>query len=246
MSLAVSDIGVGLLVQPLYVAFLVMRIEQDTETQTYEITRDALTITGSILSYASFFGVVAIGADRFLAIHFYLRYQEIVTHNRVVAAVISVWVFSAFVTLVFRWIPANAFAITAGTIEGLCYLTTAWFYFKIYLAVRHHSNQIQALQVQPQAQNEDAGASNFARLKKSAVGTFYVYLVFLACYLPNLCILVIYLTTRQSTVIWHTAYFTQTLVYLNSSLNPLIYCWKMRHIRHAVMEILQNILPSHN
>ena len=30
---------------------------------------------------------------------------------------------------------------------------------------------------------------------------------------------------------------------INSSLNPLIYSWKMRHVFHAIMEILRNILP---
>ena len=30
---------------------------------------------------------------------------------------------------------------------------------------------------------------------------------------------------------------------INSSLNPLIYSWKMRHVWHVIMEILRNILP---
>ena len=30
---------------------------------------------------------------------------------------------------------------------------------------------------------------------------------------------------------------------INSSLNPLIYSYKMRHVWHAIMEILRNILP---
>ena len=244
LSLSASDLGVGLLVQPLYIAILAMELEQNAQTITY----DAYYFTGTFLSYASMFGIVALSADRFLAIHHHLRYQELVTYRRVVAVVISFWVFSAILTLIMilRWIPANVGAIIAVTIEGVCYLTTALFYFKIYLAVRHHSNQIQALQVQPQAQNGDAGASNFSRMMKSAVGTFYVYLVFLACYLPNLCIGVIYDTIGLSTVTLHLSLYTDTLVFLNSSLNPVVYCWKMRHIRHTVMEILRNIIQSHN
>ena len=31
-----------------------------------------------------------------------------------------------------------------------------------------------------------------------------------------------------------------TFVFLNSSLNPVIYCRKMRHIRHAIVDILRN------
>ena len=128
LSLAVSDLGVGLLVQPLYLTILVMKIEQNTDTQAYRIARDALYITGNLLTYASFFGVVAISAGRFLAILHYLRYQELVTHKRVVVVVISVWVFSAvLVLIVFRWIQANVGAIIAVAIEGICYVTTALF-----------------------------------------------------------------------------------------------------------------------
>ena len=38
-----------------------------------------------------------------------------------------------------------------------------------------------------------------------------------------------------------TAYFGITLVFLNSTLNPLLYCWKIREVRHAVKKILRNL-----
>ena len=79
LSLTVSDFGVGLLVQPLYGAILVMQIEEDTENNLYYALRIAHSILGNLLAFASFFGVVALTADRFLAIHFHLRYQELVT-----------------------------------------------------------------------------------------------------------------------------------------------------------------------
>ena len=36
---------------------------------------------------------------------------------------------------------------------------------------------------------------------------------------------------------------SNTFVHLNSSLNPLIYCWKMRNIRQTVKNTLQGIFP---
>ena len=245
LSLSVSDLSVGLLVQPLYVARLVVWIEQNTETQTYKITRDAFFITVHFLYYASFLGVVALSADRLLAIHLHLRYQELVTHKRVVAVVTSVWVLSAILTLImFRWIPDNVSTIVAVTIESVCYITTAFFYFKIYLAVRHHSNQIHVLQAQL-AQNCEEVA-NATRQRKSAVGVFYVYLVFLTCYLPATCLWIVVASNGLNAVARHLGYYTNTLLYLNSSLNPLIYSWKIKHIRHAVKDVLRNIFPSQN
>ena len=241
LSLAVSDLGVGLLVQPLYITRLVMMIKENTQTRTFEITFNSFFATGTFLSCASFFGVVALTADRFLALHLHLRYQELVTHKRVVAVVISIWIISAIPMFLSIWIP-TALGIILVPVASVCYLTTALFYFKIYLAVRHHSNQIHVLQAQL-AQNNEGDIANAARERKAAVGTFYVYLVFLICYLPNTCFLIIVRSARPSTMLLQFGRYTFTLLLLNSSLNPLIYSWKMRHVRHAIMEILRNILP---
>ena len=241
LSLAVSDLGVGLLVQPLYITRLVMMIKENTQTLYFEITLNSFYVIGSFLSYASFFGAVALTADRYLAVHFYLRYQELVTQKRVVAVVISNWILSAIPMLLFIWIP-NAVWIISVPVESVCYITTAFFYFKIYLAVRHHSNQIHVLQAQL-AQNNEGDMTNAARQRKAAVGTFYVYLVFLICYLPNTCAWIIHRSAGPSTMLFQFGLYTNTLMYLNSSLNPLIYSWKMRHVRQAIMEILRNILP---
>ena len=242
LSLAVSDLGVGLLAQPLYTTGLVMLIKENTQTRTFEITRNISYSTGIFLAYASFFGVVALTADRYLAVHFYLRYQELVTQKRVVAVVISNWILSAIPMLLSMWIP-NAVGIISVPVQSVCYLTTAFFYFKIYLAVRHHSNQIHVLQAQL-AQNNEGDMTNAARERKTAVGTFYVYLVFLICYLPSTCYGIIHRSAGPSTMLFQFGLYANTLIFLNSTLNPLIYSWKMRHVRHAVMEILRNILPN--
>ena len=242
LSLAVSDLGVGLLVQPLYITRLVMMIKENTQTLYFEITLKSLYITGNFLIYASFFGVVALAADRFLALHLHLRYQELVTHKCVVAVVISIWIISAILVLLGIWIP-NAVGIIFASFRSVCYLTTALFYFKIYLAVRHHSNQIHVLQAQL-AQNNEGDMTNAAREIKAAVGAFYVYLVFLICYLPSTCYWIILKSAGPSTMLFQFGLYTNTLMFLNSSLNPLIYSWKMRHVRHAIMDILRNILPN--
>ena len=245
MSLVVSDLGVGLLVQPLYVAYLVMMIKENTQTRTFEIMKNLYRDIGNFFTYASFFGVVALATDRFLAIHLHLRYQELVTHKRVVAVVISTWILSAIVMLLLGWTSSNGVTIIFLTVDGVCYLTTALFYFKIYSAVRYHNNQMQVLNEQLAQNNGGHDMENAARLRKAAVGTFYVFLVFLICYLPNMCFWIIQTSTGPSTVLWHFGLHSNTLMLLNSSLNPMIYCWKMRPVRHAIMEILRNIPNLH-
>ena len=246
LSLAVSDVGIGLMVQPLYITRLVTQLKQNAENNSvYGAISFAFLISANFLSLASFFGVTALTVDRFLAIHLHLRYKELVTHKRVVAAVIFIWVFSASLSLtrLSDLEKKNRFAVFA-TFQVFCLITTALLYYKIYLAVRHHANQIRTLQVQEKAKNDVM--ANAAKLRKSAVGTFYVYLVFLICYLPQNCIYSATIICGASTTIKVLSRYTLTLVFLNSSLNPLIYCWKMRHIRYAFVDILRKILPNRN
>ena len=248
LSLAVSDLGVGWLVLPLHVAVLVMQLEPNAENNpVYNHSKKGYLFLLNLFYYTTFFGVTALTVDRFLAVHLHLRYQELVTHKRVVAAVISMWVFGAIISSTELLVTArkHRFAVFV-TVEVFCLITTAVLYSKIYFAVRHHANQIlHALQVQQEAQNDEM--ANAARLRKSAVSIFYVYLVFLICYLPMNCIYFATLITGYSTTVKVLSRYTLTLVFLNSLLNPLIYCWKMRQIRHAVMDILRKIVPSgHN
>ena len=241
LSLSISDLGVGLLVQPLYVASLAMKITKNSKNTdniiAYWAVVKASAISGSLFAFVSFFGVFAITVDRFLAIHLHLRYQELVTQKRVVAAVISFWVFSVSIAS-FLYALVSVLSVML----VVCIITTGLLYCKIYAAVRHHTNQIHALQVQQVTQNGDM--ANTARLTKTVVATFYVYILFSVCYLPIACAGLATMIHGKNAFLSHLWFFTSTVVFLNSSLNPLIYSWKMRHIRQAVLDILRNICPS--
>ena len=155
-------------------------------------------------------------------------------HKRVVAVIISIWLYSAFLSSMALWVLPNiqSHFISIGTVIGLLYTTLA--YIRIYLAVRRHKNQIRVQQVQ--------NAANFASRIKSAVGTFYVFLVFcLACYLPSFICLTAITIYGPNVALNRLFLFSCTLVFLNSSLNPVINCWKIRQIRHTVMNILRSM-----
>ena len=159
-------------------------------------------------------------ADRFLGIHLHLRYQELVTHKRVVAVLISVWAFSAVLSLVRLWTPENVILPIFVIIFLACLITAAFLNYKIYMAVRRHAHQIQALQAQQVAQNGEV--ANVERVRKSAEATIYIYLVFLVCYLPNTCMLWIIVTSSNPPLSTVLLRGTFTLLLLNSSLNPLL------------------------
>ena len=163
------------------------------------------------------------------------------THRRVVAVGIFKVVLSSFLSFLPLKIPINDWLKIYISVEIACLAFVTIVYCKIYSTVRRHRNQIQSLQVQQDEGQNREMTTNFARLVKLAVGTFYVYLVFLLCYLPFICHKIAVIISGQSTTTWNILQYSWTMAFLNSSLNPLIYCWRMRHVRHAVINILQNI-----
>ena len=241
LSLACSDVAVGLFSQPLYTFFLINWLRLHNPGCN---TQQVRTISSTLFSVASFLGVVAVSVDRFLAVHLHLRYQELVTHRRVVIVVIGIWVYSAFVSLMILWGLLSTRDLINSIIGAFSFIITFVVYIRIYLTVRRHKNQIHSMQIRDETQSEEL--KSFIVLIKSTVGIFYVYLVFLICYLPLFICMAVIQFYGSSIVLKKLFLFLLTLVFLNSSLNPVIYCWKMRHIRHAIIDILRKMSWNSN
>ena len=236
LSLAFSDVGVGLFVQPLYTFSLVKWLKLDRPScNTYHVWN----ISSNLFSAASFLGVVAVSVDRVLAVHLHLRYQELVTQKRAVTVVISIWVFSAFISLLVLWSSSATQNLVLLVIAAIGFIVSFVVCTRIYLTVRRHKKQIQSMQIQGIVQAREK--ANFTALIKSTVGLFYVYLVFLISYLPFFICIAVVRIYGSSIAFRKVFIFSWTLIFLNSSLNPVIYCWKMRHIRRVIIEMLGNL-----
>ena len=104
LILAVSDLGVGLLVCPLAIVITTLEMTSNTQNNpAYKVIFTLFQVPLNLFYYATFFGVTALSVERFLAIFFHLRYQELVTYKRVVAAVISIWISCAFLSCIKFW-----------------------------------------------------------------------------------------------------------------------------------------------
>ena len=239
LNLGFSDLSVGLVVQPVYIIYLTFSYESHQGDYSQKV-KTAFFVTGTVFVSASILGVLALIVDRFLAVHLHLRYQEIVTPTRVVSILILSWVISTTFSLFwivqeyhdFLWIFLNVFLAT-------CLTTIALLQCKIYSIVRRHRFQIRAQQVQGSKQTEDETRATFERQKSSVSSAFYIYLLLLACYLLNIFTEFALMKFKLDLRIFHP--YTLTLMFVNSCLNPLIYCWKLRHIRRTITMILRNI-----
>ena len=81
---------------------------------------------------------------------------------------------------------------------------------------------------------------NIAQLTRSAVNTFVFYIALIICYLQ----LYVSLTLRGLFINdWSTEWqFAYTAVFMNLSINPLLYCWRLRQLRTAVIKTARQML----
>ena len=227
--LAFSDFLVGLLGQPFFVAF--KTAELLGKFNAYCKLRLSQFFIGWITGGISFAILSGVSIDRLLALTLHLRYKTIVTNRRVLMLVISVCISISIVTISKFWMRDN-WVIMPATIFSVTTLMTAVSTFQIFQIARMHQRQIFQ-------QNQTV---HVLKCKKSAVTVLYVYGLRLTFYLPFISVVMIETilgVTQSVTLAYDLATAT---VFINSSLNPLIYCWRMTHLRLAVKTFLKNLI----
>ena len=241
LSLAFSDFAVGFLGQSMLgiITAIMLKMTANGNYDLDFLCPTLITVCYSVIYFltcVSFFSIIAIAVDRLLVIFLHLRYHELVTSKRVIFTFASLWMACGVATFIFTQLP-NHQIIFVAVIEicGLLVATTAYIY--IYRVIRSLTT------VHPQREHQPHNhKQNSNRERKSASSAFLVYIVFLACFLPNFCCIML-LTSNRSTVSFILAnHISGFLVLLNSSLNPVIYCWRYQEIRRIVKNSLKKLL----
>ncbi|XP_078377156.1 melanocortin receptor 4-like [Oculina patagonica] len=241
LSLAVSDLAVASIPQFMLGVNIALILQKEaSESNNFDIFCPKVLTTYLFffffLASASFLTITAIAVDRFLAISLHLRYQELVTPKRVIIALLGLWLTSAIAASIFISIPNhNLMVVVIIELYGL-FVTTV-VYSRIYRVSRHHQNQILS-----QCQLHNNQAMVVLREKKSAINALFVYVFFIACYVPSLCCAILMLANTSGMSIMVANHVTVSLVLLNSSLNPFLYCWRYREIRQIVKSTVKKIL----
>ena len=235
-SLVLTDLGAGSFAQPQFAAFLFLRAIYP-ERVPCELLR-SYAVTASIFACASLLTLVAISLDRYVALFFYLKYQQIVTTRRVCAVLAVIWTYAILVALTFR--PyVKLWLVAASIVVAVDLLVIFVACIKIYRRLR--AQQIQPAQAPDQAQQQAGNTLNMARYRRTASAMLMAYVVFLICYLPYLCTTAFIAASQPTALTDCLADFSYTLVLLNSSLNPFVYCFRLPEIRTEVVNQLHKL-----
>ena len=228
--LAASDLLVGLICQPSFVGLNLAELGNDSNAYcTFAVIHGASSWT---TSGASLLTLSAVSIDRLLAVTLHLRYNTIVTVPRVVQTVVCLWVFSIIVVMLKIWI--TNWLVLPLVVTLLTFFVTTLSTLKIFQIVRRHQRQITE-----QQQSVQSNTINVLKCRKSAVTVLYVYGLFVISYLPVFVTMLIQAFTGLTKTIQIAYDYVATVVFINSFLNPVVYCWRIREIRRAVKNVFR-------
>ena len=231
--LATTDLGVGVITHPILSSYLL----SPEHSKLCYYSKILLQTVGSIFGEVSLYTVTAISVDRLLALLLELRYRQTVTLRRVLFFLVTSWLISTAIAIVRFYNSTIAMAI-GSVVRALNIAASTFCYMKIYFNLRHRQAAVQD-HVQP---NRGGLSPNTARYRRTATSALWVQITFLACYTPFGIVAAIFgatgLRTPSLVLAWDA---TDTLLMFNSTLNPLMYYWKMRDVRQAVKETIKQL-----
>ena len=235
--LATTDLLVGLFTQPLAATYWMSVVHKHWSLCRH--ARDAASLSTYALCGVSLFTLTAISVDRLLALLLGIRYRQVVTLKRTCIITATFWIVCAACGSFFVLRPQ--ITLWCGIIDiPLCAVISIGSYTKIFHTLRHNQARVQD---HDQQQPSQTNALNMVRYRKAVNSALWVQLALAVCYVPKFTMLVV--STYRKTYPLHVIVIdamTTILMCFNSTLNPFLYCWKVKEVRQAVKQTIRQAL----
>ena len=231
--LAMTDFCVAITVQPLFAA--------EIASGNWHILELPLSFFTLFFCGFSLTTATAISVDRLFALLLGLRYRHTVTLRRVRCLVVCLFlalIVNCFIYSLF----SRDFAKRVGFVGIISSLFLSVFsHVKIFLKLRQHQAQVRQ-HVGHEEANGGGIPLNIERYKRTVSTIVWVQLALVFCYFPIFINTI--LTTASPSKYRRGSNFyvcASTVVFFNSTLNPILFCWKIREVRQEVKNTVKQI-----
>jgi len=236
-SLCVADFLVGLVIDPVWIA-----IRFATQPQRTHILKQVINLLWIHSTAATVFNLCCVSVDRFIAIRFPFRYQNIITKQRCYAVIIMVWLISLFLpfsrTLVGNrtnveslWFSLTLITLVLPiTVVTLCYI---W----IFTVARKQASRIKRENLQNS--NEMNTPVRVIKNYKAIKTIGFALGVFIVSWMPSLVVSVVeYVTANDKCFRDKLLYVVRPWIVAvgltSSAINPWIYYFRNEEFREAL------------
>ena len=229
--LALTDFFVGILAQPILTAGMISVLLQESDCQS-GVIQIGFIVLANCLFTSSVLHLAFASGERYVAIKYPYQYITIVTESRLLIASLLTWLLAVTVHFALA-INTDVFFSINNTVIGLSVAVIVFCHLSVFLETRRHEQQVAAQQITEEARKQ------FEKDKKAFKLTSTITGVLLLCYSPLMfsrTVLLNFLKPSLNTF-YIIDFFALTVVFLNSLLNPVIYCIRIRHFRVAMIEL---------
>lgn len=243
VSLAVTDLLTGLILQPLLVVHAIITSVIISTNLSY-FSEQVNSVLGFILTTLSILTSTAISVDRLLGLVLGLVYRNVVTLRRVRVIVICIWLLSCMLG---GWrcttVAANLAKLVFLVVVGLCFITSIASYIKIYSLLYRHRRQVHGHFKRAQQQSNRTAQLNEARFKKTVSSIAWIQFTLILLFIPCIVVAILWINKIIPSGIPGAILFrvSFSVFYLNSSLNPILYVWKIREVKKIVKADLMKL-----
>ena len=235
-GLASTDLCVGLIAQPLVIVSSFINLYSHSVNLKSILNKVTFIIALSLCG-VSLFMITGISIDRLIAIVKPLQYPSIVTSSRVTCIHVVIWVVCVLAASTLLWDVRLVLALISTSIL-LCLCISIICHATMYKIMRRHRLHIQA---QIQAFEDTNARTSMASVLKSAFNAFVVFIVLVICYCLYVVVCIVHFIGKAGDLRLEFL-LSGTVVFLNSALNPLLYCWRIGEIRLAVLQTIRRLV----
>ena len=228
--LALTDLMVGLVAQPLHITKTILLIQGKDFHEFCDIDL-AFSVSFIMLVLATSCQLVLISGERYLAIKHTFTHATVVTKARLIVSSAVAWITAAIFFLVNSYFKVFLFVWPT-----IIFSTIVLLQILVYKEARRHEKQILSQQVSLQAR------AKFKQEKKALKLTaILIMTIFLCFFLPSIVLFVTWQLFREKlspdvkTLVRH---FSLLPPIINSVINPVIYTVRKRQFRVAFIELL--------
>ena len=231
LNLAIADLTVGAVTEPVFVGF---HSTEALKHQHVEGVKWVVSMSYFMSSTASVLSMVALSVNRYQLLATQNRSRRCKTSSVVVTSAL-LWIFSLGLPLLYLAVGFYMLAfIFVNTTVAVSIGVLVFVYYRIHRSLQQHERNTDHIRSRASQRKKQ-----LRREEKNTMSFILIIISFLACAVPSLVMIyVINLCYTCSCVLIHWFTDLQYLFLLvNSASNQFLYAWRMRSFRKAFQTI---------
>ncbi len=233
-SLAGTDLLMGTTTLPASIAAEIFAIAGGSVTTYCTFVNKIVSPLRFLSVLTSTFHLGVISVERYIALKYSLRYYPIVTKFRLTIAITFSWCLAGVYTLFKMLIITSLHSTVLQFLTVTCVLVIVYCHASVYIVTRRHERQIRTEQI-PAGEDAERFLKEKKAWKTTGIIIGFVVLSLLPGFFVNFGLM--FNWDPQ----WLNSFrpLVHSSLMLNSLCNPIIYCFRMKTMRQAMIALLQ-------